>query len=272
MGNGLARALTTEDRFVKFNTPNIKLSNLTLMAAIQDEPGAWYQIGYIFLNGMDSIDCPDHRIWARRCYERAAQLNYLKAQLALGESKSLPYDSRLYWMGRAVKQGYPLSIEPLYEDIYKEKEYYNRVPGCETGRKIFGTIRLIKEILNRNLFKPNLKVRLIGPQLNLTYEAHREYEVEKCYTLYNSWCKLTKQAVDAWSIVAIRCKFTNRDIRIIISRLIWETRVEALYALDGNGELLSENALKAFNSVLHPLEDALQNALAMIHKQQTNPK
>lgn len=58
--------------------------------------------------------------------------------------------------------------------------------------------------------------------------------------MYKKWRILTKNAVNVWCLFAMKWTYLPKDIRLMISRLVWKSRREALYNIDKYGQLVSD--------------------------------
>lgn len=65
-------------------------------------------------------------------------------------------------------------------------------------------------------------------------------EAHLACSIFKSWCSLTREAVDAWTIIAIRFRIC-KDMRRLIANMIWMTRSDGEYLLNKNGKFNKRN-------------------------------
>ena len=136
---------------------------------------------------------------ARDFYLIAGQLGLVVSMSTLGGLLDESGPQRWIWWGRAAVRGFWSCFLNYFS---KPVQKFNS--GSENGAVVFQ----------------------IGRVLNTAVDAHQTAIF--FYKLQLSACRL---AVDTWSHVGIQCGVV-KDIRVLIGKLVWESRDLALYKFD----------------------------------------
>jgi TPR repeat protein len=150
---------------------------------------------------------------ARECYLAAAQLGEVLCR-DLGNLFDESDAHRWFWFGRGAVLGNPYSF---LEGFPVPVQEFNS--GSANGAVVFQ----IGKALNGQV---SVEEKTI---LGCYYEfASLKGPANSAISFYKSQLAACRRAVDAWSHVGIRCSVV-KDIRVLIGKLVWETRDLALY-------------------------------------------
>jgi hypothetical protein len=195
--------------------------------ALQDEPGGWYKL-YI----RKKYSSKRKLVYLRR----AAFMNNISAQSELLDYYGHNHERGLYWAGRLALQGdakfETMLVERAFTLVWAYEHPNNwACTGVDNLKKrLFDIGRILDETILRKC--DAIKYEKISVNKIKVASAHISIG------MYKKWSSLTKNAVDAWSFFAIKMTMLPRDIRLMISKLIWKSRSEALYNIDSKCQLL----------------------------------
>jgi hypothetical protein len=133
----------------------------------------------------------------------------------LGELLDESDPQRWYWWGRAAVLRRPDRFLAYFSDVV---ESFNS--GSGNGYAVFQ----IGKALNGRVSKEK---RTMFGKKSANFDT-RIGPANSAISFYESQISACRLAVDAWSHVGIRCGVA-KDIRILIGKLVWETRDLALF-------------------------------------------
>lgn len=222
MGNSLAMTLS--------NRPD---SEKITKAALQDEPFGW-----LWLAKLMSSDVDNNLEFVNACWRRAAEMNVIEAQLKLSQPY-LGIPDYTYWLGRLSAQGHSISRNQL-STISANSIWQYEHPTFKSNYAM--DVYLLGQILKFTIL--NEYAFSYSPNPESKAEVNNIDAMHTCVRMYNVWCNLTRCAVDAWCMAAIRSTRLPKDIRKMIGCRIWKTRSEALYRINTNGKLITQSKKK----------------------------
>jgi hypothetical protein len=203
LGCALAQAIakgTSEEKF-RFAT----------LAAAQRERDGFFQLGRCFNH---SLGCEKNEDKARENYLIAAELGHVFAMTQVGICFDESDPRRWLWWGRAAKLGTPNWFLNYFSTPVQQFE-----SGTGNAAVVFQIGRALNEnvdVEKRTIFGKKGKFDvLIGP-------------ANSAISFYKSQLSACCRAVNAWSHVGIRWNVV-KDIRVLIGKMIWETRDLALF-------------------------------------------
>jgi hypothetical protein len=128
----------------------------------------------------------------------------------LGESDPICW----FWWGQVAKRGFTSSFVANFAKQVRQFESgsKNAVNVFQIGKSLHGNV----DVENRTFF---------GIDNDFDYLIGAANYAISFYKLQLSACR---SAIDAWSHVGIRCGVV-KDIRVLIGKLVWETRDLALF-------------------------------------------
>jgi hypothetical protein len=180
-------------------------------AASQREREGFYWLGWCYQNARG---CVMDLVKARECYLIAAQLGNVDSMSAVGRLLDGSDPQRWLWRGRAAVFGDPSSF--LLNFSAKVHQFKS---GSQNGAVVFQ----IGKALNGHVSVENGTI--FGSNRNFD---NRTGPANSGISFYKSQLAACRCAVDAWSHVGIRCNVV-KDIRVLIGKLVWETRDLALH-------------------------------------------
>jgi hypothetical protein len=184
-------------------------------AAHQGEPEGWYWLGYCFRN---SWGVPKDLRRAVECDRYGAELGNAWLQYCVAQSYQDDRPEHFLWLGRATASGH---AGYFFESCTRQMKAYVFNPTATLGCTIF---QIGASLRGQNMVSGRLLFEKDVASANLAIKMH------------DLWCKLTRFALHSWGCVALR-KGVSKDMRLMISEMIWESRREGLYLLDKNGEI-----------------------------------
>jgi hypothetical protein len=201
MGQPLAQAemaSTSEEKF-----------DFAKSAAGQLERNGFYWLGWSYERGSG---CEKDLEKARECFLAAAQLGHVSSMGCLARLLEKSYPRQWFWWGRAAVLGDP---NPFLCEFCGPVQEFNS--GSGNGAVVFQIGKAMNgHVEKRTIFgRPYNFDKWIGP-------------ANSAISFYKSQLVGCRLAVDAWSHVGIRFSVV-KDIRVLIGKLIWETRDLALY-------------------------------------------
>ncbi len=198
----------------KVRTENEKEAfRLAQLGASQHERDGFFLLGFCF---RDCIGCEEDLILAKENFLIASELGHARAAAFYGESLNESDPACWIWLGRAALRGSPFAF---LRYLSKQVEEFSSGSGNATvvfliGRALKGSIDVEKKfILGTDYYFDSL----IGP-------------ANQAVSFYDSQIKSARLAVDTWTLVSTRLHLI-KDMRIYISKLIWEQRFEANYKI-----------------------------------------
>jgi hypothetical protein len=151
---------------------------------------------------------------ARECYLVAAQLGLVESMSAFGRLVDESDPLRWLWSGRAAELGQPGLFLGKFSELI---EKFNSGSGnCAVMFQIGKALSGHASAEKGTIFGKSKKFdKLIGP-------------ANSAISFYKSQLYACRRAVDVWSVCAARIGVV-KDIRVLIGKLVWETRDLALY-------------------------------------------
>jgi hypothetical protein len=146
---------------------------------------------------------------ARPLIQRAAELGLAKAQYLHAVHWTARAHEQVFWLAKAAHHGHGDAEKALYATIGSEWDVYNALETQSAARCVYQ----------------------IGLSLR-TSELPRIPElvvpVRRCIELQVAWERGARQAVDTWTLIALRVgrNRINRDIRRMVSQWIWAQRYD----------------------------------------------
>jgi len=198
----MARETRVEERF-KF----------AQQAAAQGERDGYFWLGRCFFVGEG---CEKDLDKAKESLSLASKCGYVCAMAYLGRSFDDSDLQRWLWLSRAAVEG---DFWEFLDCFSQQVEKFDSGTGSAAfmfaiGRALYGNV--------------NLKMRTIF-KTNFNFRSHI-IPAQKAIAFYEAQLFVCRAAVDTWTKVGIRFGVA-KDIRKMISKLIWETRGEALYKI-----------------------------------------
>lgn len=194
---------------------NIYSFHFAEQAASQLEPEGLYQLGYLYNQGK-SVAMNKTR--SHELFLQAAQLGYVDAYQAYARSFKSSKPEYFFWLGKfcVCAQGYMRGegvINFMAEAVKRIREFVRDPELRCTVYQIGASLR--GHVQQRHVFGLS--------ESEVACEA-----AARAVDMHEIWCKKTRVCVDYWTVIGLRngvCK----DIRLLIARLIWNTRAEALH-------------------------------------------
>jgi len=217
-------------------------------SVLQDEPVGWYKL-YSQMPA-EWTRSSHHLNLGRKCLERAATMNHFEAQMNMRLFFPDSDFKHWYWCGRIGAQGHSESENSLFDLAVKTARTYDDpnhrilsgIDRTTVEEAVFMIGKILSStILNRYPFghfrnSPwHIRAYTITAKINAGHAVVR---------MYDSWCQNTRAAVDTWCLIAIRLTSLPRDVRKIVSQLIWKSRSKGLYDINMDGVLIPEKNSK----------------------------
>jgi hypothetical protein len=184
-----------------------------LEAARQREREGFFLLGLCFEIG---DGCEENEDKARENYLLAASLGHVSAMRDLNELLEESSPLRWFWLGEAARGGLPGIFLTEFSSEVEEFKFGsgNAAIVFQIGRALKGRIDCEKEEI---------------------FEEGEEYQewvdpANEAVSFHNAQVTACRRAVDTWSLVGIHFNFV-KDIRVLIGKLIWETRDLALFEI-----------------------------------------
>jgi hypothetical protein len=182
------------------------------LAAAQGERDGYYKLACCFQDGkgceVDLEKCKENLL-------RASQLHHMFGMISLGECCSSV--ERWHWWGRAATLGWASSFLLSFSEPVRLLQ----AGELEHGAVVFVCGRALKNHIDCK------QQTIFGSGWNFQERVDLALYAEAFYQLQ---LMSTRNAVNVWTLVGIRLKVV-KDIRIMIAKMIWETREEGLYSL-----------------------------------------
>lgn len=182
-------------------------------AALQGERDGFFELGFCFRY---ACGVGENYFESNQNYLRAAELGHITAAIELGKYLDKNDPQKWIWWGRAARAGGRNTSYFLY-GFPKVVEAFKSGSACPSALFAIG------QALHGNVNAEQKKI----------FSAHRNFDLRIgpaifAIDFYKAQLRLARSAVDMWTRVGIRHKVV-KDIRIVISKLIWEARNEAQY-------------------------------------------
>jgi hypothetical protein len=180
-------------------------------AASQSERVGFYWLGWCYQFG---TGCEGDLEKARELYFIAAQLGFVCSMRSLGALLDESDRQRWLWWGRAAVLGDALWYLCSFSDVV---EKFNSVSAnCAVVFHIGQTLNEHVSVEKRTIFGNRYDFNNLNGPAN------------SAISFYKSQLSSCRRAVDMWSHVSIRCGVV-KDIRVLIGKLVWESRDLALF-------------------------------------------
>ncbi len=172
----------------------------------------------LFLIGLVKNKDGDVRA-ALRLFFAAAQLEHVAGMVELSRLLPSKDPERGFWLTKAARLGAPAALVENFEVFLEtgDKKLIFEIGSLFNGRVFAKT----ETIWNRNVSKNAIKSAI------------------QAVCFFEGQCRQTRCAVDAWTILSTRMK-VPKDVRLIVARLVWDTRRECLFSV----ELIQEGSSK----------------------------
>ncbi len=177
-----------------------------MSSALRERDGFLW-LGYSLFRG---FGCEQNRTEGKENFLAAAELGHVTAMTLFGATLARTDPQHWFWCGRAAQKGDSDAFLTWFCDAVFEFKFGSGSDVCmfQIGRALNGHV----DVRTQEFFgkKSERFKSLIGP-------------ANEAIAYYKSQLAACKLAVDTWTLVGIRFKVV-KDIRILIGRLIWETR------------------------------------------------
>jgi len=216
----------------------------SLESALQDEPIGWIYLSYTLSYGYE-VD-QDFEL-SHRCWERAYLMNNIHAQCDFnGDLSKVRIMRHSYWICKAASQGVYQSINEICKFAFSEYRSYLVVRDPLIGRKVynFGKLLAVTIFLPDALKigeKAEYETKPVSLREKMTASENEIKALEYCYNFYVFSNHHTRNAINTWCLIARRYGLQIRDVRLIVSRLIWATKNECLYDMNSAGTIISQS-------------------------------
>jgi hypothetical protein len=180
-------------------------------AASQREREGFFWLGFCHQFGKG---CEPDLEMAKKLHLIAVQLGSVLSMCCLGRMFDESDPRWWFWLGRAVVLGFP--------DASFLGNFSARVQSFNSGSGNDAVVFQIGKALNGHV---NVEERTIFGGHNLDIRISSANSAISFYKAQLVSCRL---AVDTWSHIGIRCNVV-KDIRVLIGKLVWETRDLAFY-------------------------------------------
>ncbi len=211
MGNAFACSLLCHSVWNENKQEALRLAHF---AASQHERDGYFELGCYFYGDGDGFE-KDLSL-AKENYLIAAELGNVLAAKTYGKCLDESDPARWYWWSRAALQGLPRCFLDFFSK--QVKEFFSGSGNATVvfliGRALKGNIDMEKMEIFGNSF---YFLSLFGP-------------AKQAVSFYDAQIKAARLAVDAWTLVAFHFHFI-KDMRMFVSKMIWEARFEASYKL-----------------------------------------
>ena len=204
---------------------------LAQFVAAHRERDGFYILGSCFRDGRG---CEKDLNSAEENYLIAAELGDVVAAVEYGGLLDDSDPARWLWFGRGALHGRPHSFLGYFS---KQVELFFSGSGNATvvfliGRTLNGNIDIEKKEIFGPLSMFFNFVSLIGP-------------ANQAVSFYSSQIKSARLAVDTWTLLSTRLHVI-KDMRILIGKMIWESRYEANYVIENDPAPLASPDRKRF--------------------------
>ncbi len=210
MGNAFACSMLSREVWGGNEEEAFRLARL---AASQHERDGFYLLARCFRNG---LGCEQDLNLAKQNLLIAAELGGVFAAYDCGEWLDDSDPARWFWLGRAALRCFPgLFLRSFPKQV---KQFFSSSGNASVvfliGRALKGNIDVEKK-------------QFFG--IDYSFDSYIG-AANQAVSFYESQIKSARLAVDTWTLVATRLRVI-KDMRIYVSKLIWEARFEANYGI-----------------------------------------
>ncbi len=185
---------------------------LATNAAGQLERDGFFELGRCLSEG---LGCEKDLIAAKGNFLIAAELGHAFAAVAYGQMLDESDPDHWVWLGRAALNGLPFEFLNSFAKFCSG----NTRLVFAIGRALNGSV----DVEKREIFGHDYKFDSLGKP------------AMRAIGFYKGQLKACRLAVNTWAIVATRFGIV-KDVRRLISKLIWEARADAIYSADETEE------------------------------------
>ncbi len=214
LGYGLAQAWVAENARTLSDEKRLEFGKL---AAAQGEPAGLVLLGR-FLLGTHDVD-------AMRLFKEAAEKGHAEAQYLYAENGFRKGDSERYtWLAKAARNGSHSTLWNWGSQFFRGKEQQRKRRGL-VWRNPFPDPILVTDdtplVLLFEIGSAMSACELLATALS----RQGRTEAYRAVSFYNSCLERVTAGIHAWTQVGRR-KRIPRDVRLLISRKMWESKVE----------------------------------------------
>jgi hypothetical protein len=180
-------------------------------AAAKGDRDGFYWLGFCYAYG---AGCSMNVERAKENSLIAAELGHVDSMTRFGGLLDETNPQRFIWLGRAAARGNPYS--PFLSEMVHQIELF--ISGIGNASVMFAIGVTVKSHIPK-------KGEIFGIIDDVDSYIGPAYQAVQ---FYNFQLHSYRQAVDSWTLVGIR-NGVVKDIRIMIAKLVWESREEAKY-------------------------------------------
>jgi hypothetical protein len=180
-------------------------------AAAQGECDGFYVLAWCYRAGEG---CGKDYDKSAEMFLIAAQLGKMESMIMMGHMLGVGDPQKVFWFAKAAENG---TVTYFLTEMHSHMEKF--IGGTGNARAVFAIGRALKGHIDnekRTIFCEGYKFdTYIGP-------------ANQAFHFYEFQLQSYRKAVDNWTIVGLRNKVV-KDIRLLIGKMIWESRAEAKY-------------------------------------------
>jgi hypothetical protein len=178
-------------------------------AASQGEPLGIVKLATFYWLG---TVCEEDRLKARRLFREAAEMQHVSAMYnhakrGLGEADP----ERYVWLGRAAALGHHAAAMELTLAAEKQLGLWRTL---QSGRVVLAIGEALRERIN------------VVAKTVFELECDEQYLecADQVVKLSVGWTSLAQEAIRCWLMIGRRQRGTNRDVRMLVAKLLWRDR------------------------------------------------
>jgi len=198
------------------NVDNNTRFELAKITAMKNERDAFVELGQYYKIG---CGVPKNEEVAKLLFKRAVDMGHRTAPCNLAKMYDTTNFEYFYWMKVYFDHGGNPSIGFMYDALKIIKDFKHDIPGINKS-----TIYKIGEIFKNHIDRNENKLF----EYDFTLAEGQVEIVHRSVQMYDKCCSNTREAVNTFTCIMKRANIV-KDIRLIISKLIWNSRKEGLY-------------------------------------------
>jgi hypothetical protein len=173
------------------------------MATAQKDPSGMARLALFCMSGEG---CQENKTRGLILFKEAAELEDAFAQFCYGHDAFSEHEPERYvWLVKAACKGMEAARSEMAGEIPKQLKIFD---NGGSGRIVFAIGAALSAV-----DKPAIFV-----------EKESLNSAQRTMVLYDHWCRMAKEAIRYWIAIGARLKGINKDMRMLIARLLWAER------------------------------------------------
>ena len=192
------------------------------LSARQGEPMGFHVLGDCYDEG---YGCERNREQAQRLFKCSAELGFVQGQYAYSMSLGISDPAHFFWIGKVAQKGKNFAASVFISGAMKVLDaFFLQNEGAPVVFQIGASLKGNIGPQFSDITRPR------GAVFGFSVDYASAERVRQAISMFDEWCDKARLAIRCWALVAKRLHIC-KDVRTMISKLVWERRVDADYKL-----------------------------------------